>query len=148
MCVLSLETVGMPSAATNVRRRHTAVAQGVAHELRTILAAKVNGDRVMASKASKRVQRNLTDHEEIREWAEARQATPSCVKGTEGKDGACLLRLDFPGYSGEQSLQPIEWDQWFEVFDQRGLALIVEDKMADGKPSNFNKLVSRSSANA
>jgi len=94
----------------------------------------------MASKASERV---LTDHDQIRKWAEARQAQPACVKGTDTEDGSCLLRLDFPGYSGEGSLQSIPWDQWFRVFDQRKLALIVEDRMADGKPGNFNKLVSR-----
>jgi hypothetical protein len=94
----------------------------------------------MATKASERV---LTDHDEIRKWAEARGAKPACVKGTERNDGSCVLRLDFPGYTGEHTLQPIPWDQWFRVFDQRGLALLVEDKMADGTPSNFNKLVSR-----
>ncbi len=99
----------------------------------------------MASKASERV---LTDHDQIRKWAETRHAQPACVKGTEGKDGSCLLRLDFEGYSGEQSLQHIDWDQWFRVFDQRNLALIVEDKMADGRPGNFNKLISRENATA
>ena len=102
----------------------------------------------MASKrSSKRVQRTLTDHNEIREWVESRKAHPACVKGTEEK-GSCLLRVDFPGYSGAESLQELPWDQWFQVFDDRNLALIVEDQMADGKPSNFNKLVSRENANA
>jgi hypothetical protein len=98
--------------------------------------------------ATKAVERILTDHEEIRNWAEERQAQPACVKGTEGDYGSCLLRLDFPGYSGADSLQAISWDQWFGVFDKRKLALIVEDKMADGRPSNFNKLVSRGTAEA
>ncbi len=100
----------------------------------------------MATK-SERVQRVLTNHDEIRRWVESRKATPACVKGTE-KGGSCLLRIDFPGYSGEQSLEAIEWNQWFEVFDERKLALIVEEKMADGTPSNFNKLVSRENAHA
>lgn len=99
-------------------------------------------------KASKRVQRVLTAHDEIQEWAESRSAQPACVKGTEDKAGSCLLRLDFPGYSGEESLETIPWDQWFRVLDQRQLALIVEDKMADGSSSNFNKLVSRDTAHA
>jgi hypothetical protein len=98
--------------------------------------------------ATKAVERVLTDHDEIRKWAEARGAKPTCVKGTEADDGTCLLRLDFPGYTGEDSLQPISWDQWFRVFDKRKLALIVEDKTADGKPSNFNKLVSRETVEA
>jgi len=94
----------------------------------------------MATKAEERV---LTDHDEIRNWAEERGAKPACVNGTEGEDDSCLLRLDFPGYSGEGSLEHISWDRWFRVFDKRKLALIVEDRTADGQPSNFNKLVSR-----
>jgi hypothetical protein len=94
----------------------------------------------MATKAKERV---LTDHDEIRNWAEARDAKPACVKDTQREDDSCLLRLDFPGYSGEGSLEHISWDQWFRVFDKRNLALIVEERTAAGQPSNFNKLVSR-----
>ena len=92
--------------------------------------------------------RVATDHDEIRNWAEQRGAKPACVKGTEREDASCLLRLDFPGYSGEGSLEHISWDRWFRVFDNRSLALIVEDRMADGRPSNFNKLVNRETAEA
>jgi hypothetical protein len=51
--------------------------------------------------------------------------------------------LDFPGYSGEGTLEPISWDQWFEAFDRHNLALVYEQKTAGGQKSNFNKLVSR-----
>ena len=85
----------------------------------------------------------LTDHEEIREWAESRGAHPACVKGTGKKGGIGMIRLDFPGYTGADSLQPVEWDQWFESFDQNGLALLVQEKTAGGQRSNFNKLVKR-----
>ena len=54
-----------------------------------------------------------------------------------------MIRLDFPGYSGEDKLQPISWDEWFEKFDERKLALIYQDETAGGQKSNFNKLVSR-----
>jgi hypothetical protein len=97
----------------------------------------------MTTRAAERV---LTDHREIRKWAEARGAQPACVKGTERHNGTCLLRLDFPGYTGEQTLAPIPWDHWFRVFEQRSLALIVEDQMPDGTQSSFNKLVSREAA--
>ena len=91
-------------------------------------------------------ERVLTDHDQIREWAEDRDAAPSCVKGTMQREGSCLLRLDFPGYTGQDTLEEIGWDQWFKVFDNRGLALIVQDRTASGQTSNFNKLVSRESA--
>jgi hypothetical protein len=54
-----------------------------------------------------------------------------------------VLRIDMPGYSGADSLEPISWDQWFEKFDGNGLAFLYQDKTAGGKQSNFNKLVSR-----
>jgi ferritin-like metal-binding protein YciE len=59
----------------------------------------------------------LTDHEEIREWAEERGAKPACVRGTGGAGDIGMLRLDFPGYTGGDSLQEISWDDWFEKFD-------------------------------
>ena len=87
----------------------------------------------------------LTDHDEIRRWAESRGAKPACVKGTGGGDDTGMIRLDFPGYSGGDSLEHISWDDWFQKFDESELALIVQDKTAAGEKSNFNKLVSRSS---
>lgn len=85
----------------------------------------------------------LTDHDEIRKWAEDRKAKPSCVKGTGDKNDTGMIRLDFPGYSGQDSLQEISWDEWFQKFDENDLALLVQDKTAGGQKSNFNKLVSR-----
>lgn len=88
----------------------------------------------------------LTDHEEIRRWAEARNATPSCVKGTGGDGRSPMIRLDFPGYSGEESLEEIPWDRWFRKFDENDLALLVQDRTSEGERSNFNKLVKRETA--
>ena len=89
--------------------------------------------------------RPLTDHDEIRRWAEERNASPACVKGTGGGHDVGMIRLDFPGYGGEESLQEIGWDDWFDKFEERNLALLVQDETAQGKQSNFNKLVSRNS---
>jgi len=100
--------------------------------------------KVAASKGS----HVLTDHEEIRQWAEERGAHPSCVRGTGKKDDIGVLRLDFPGYTGEDKLQEIGWDEFFEKFDERGLSLLVQDTTARGQKSNFNKLVSRETAQA
>jgi hypothetical protein len=86
------------------------------------------------------------DHNEIRRWAEERGAKPACVKGTGGQGDIGMIRLDFPGYSGEESLQPISWEEWFKKFDERNLALLYQETTADGQKSNFNKLVSRETA--
>jgi hypothetical protein len=84
-----------------------------------------------------------TDHQTIRQWAEARQGKPSRVKGTDNGDDSGVLRIDFPGYSGEDSLEEISWDDFFRKFEESDLALVYQETTADGEPSNFNKLVSR-----
>jgi hypothetical protein len=90
--------------------------------------------------------RVTTDHEEIRRWAEERGAKPAAVKSTSSDDDVGIIRLDFPGYSGEGSLEEISWEQFFEKFEEAELALVVQDETAEGGPSNFNKLVSRNQA--
>ena len=96
----------------------------------------------MASTTSK----VTTDHEEIRRWAEERGARPSAVIRTESNDDPGIIRLDFPGYSGTGSLEEISWDEWFSKFDERGLALLYQETTAGGERSNFNKIVSRETA--
>src|SRR5436189_4068917 len=90
--------------------------------------------------------RPLTDHDEIRQWAEDRGARPSRVSGTGVAEDVGMIRLDFPGYSGGESLEEISWDDWFEKFDDSNLALLVQDQTAGGEQSNFNKLVTRDGA--
>ena len=87
--------------------------------------------------------RALVDHEQIRRWAKERGAQPSTVRRTPEDDSAGTIRLDFPGSSGQGSLEEISWDEWFRHFDENDLALIVEDEMANGQSHNFNKLVAR-----
>ena len=96
----------------------------------------------MATK-TKHTSQTTTDHEEIRRWAEARGAKPTCVRGTGSKGDTGMLRLDFPGYTGEDKLQPISWEDWFDKFEERKLALVYQEETASGERSNFNKLVSR-----
>ena len=98
--------------------------------------------------ASRAEANTTSDHEEIRRWAEQRGGQPACVKGTGDEGDVGMLRLDFPGYSGEESLQHISWDEWFDKFDERGLALLYQEQTAGGAQSNFNKLVSRETAAA
>jgi hypothetical protein len=90
--------------------------------------------------------KTTTNHSEIRKWAESRGAKPACVKGTGSGDDPGMIRLDFPGYSGSDSLQEISWDDWFRAFDDNDLALVYEDTTSGGEQSNFNKLVGRDTA--
>ena len=85
-----------------------------------------------------------TDHDFIRKWVEERKGKPTTVKGTETKsEHAGLLRIDFPGYSGEGKLEEISWDEFFDKFEESKLAFLYQDKTHDGKLSRFNKFVHR-----
>ncbi len=87
-----------------------------------------------------------TDHAFIRRWVEERGGKPAAVKSTGGGDDPGILRIDFPGYPGGDSLEEIEWDDFFEKFEESKLAFLHRDIQGeDGKPDRFNKFVSRES---
>jgi hypothetical protein len=67
-----------------------------------------------------------TDHATIRRWVDERGGHPAIVTGVEGEEG--LLRLDLPGYSEQEFLQPIGWDEFFRRFDTKPLAFEYEDE--------------------
>jgi hypothetical protein len=83
-----------------------------------------------------------TDHDEIRQWAEAHGAEPATVRGT-SQEGAGVLTLDFPGGAGEDRLEHISWDEWFEKFDRENLAFLYQERKSSGEDSTFFKLVRR-----
>lgn len=92
--------------------------------------------------------KTTTDHETIRKWVETRGGCPARVKRTGSGDGPGILRIDFPGHSGKQSPESISWDEFFQRFDDNGLALIYQDRTRGGQPSRFNKLISRGTVGA
>jgi hypothetical protein len=94
--------------------------------------------------ASKSQSKSTTDHDEIRQWADASGGSPAVVQSTGGKgEDTGILRIDFPRYSGSDSLEEISWDEFFEKFDREKLALLYQETTARGQKSNFNKIVSR-----
>jgi hypothetical protein len=50
-----------------------------------------------------------------------------------------VLRIDYPGYSGKDTLERIEWDAWFKAFHRNKLAFLYQNK----RNSRFSKLVNR-----
>ena len=87
--------------------------------------------------------RLTTDHRTIREWAEERGAQPVAVKGTGDGDDPGIIRLDFPGYGDDDSLETISWEEFFDKFEQGRLALVYQEETAAGERSTFNKFVKR-----
>jgi hypothetical protein len=87
--------------------------------------------------------RTTTDHDEIRRWVEEHGGKPAVVKGTRDPGGGGVLRVDFPGGAGEDQLEHVSWDEWFEIFDRNNLAFLYQERKAGGEDSTFFKLVSR-----
>lgn len=85
------------------------------------------------------------DHDEIREWVESHGGHPAMVKRTARNGKGGILRIDFPGYSGKDTLEEVSWDQFFDKFEESQLAFLYQDQAKSGRPSRFNKLVSRES---
>src|SRR3546814_8188279 len=72
-----------------------------------------------------------TDHDEIREWAEERGGRPAVIR-TKGRKGG-VLRIDFG--EPEDDLEEIEWEEFFEIFDDANLAFLHQDETGDGDES-------------
>ncbi len=70
-------------------------------------------------------------HEEIQQWAESHGACPSIVSRTGG-----MLRFEFDPERA-QTLTPVDWEDFFQVFDDKGLELVYDDK----PHSRFHKFV-------
>ncbi|WP_031554658.1 hypothetical protein [Parvularcula oceani] len=83
-----------------------------------------------------------TDHDEIRKWAEERDGAPAAVADTLDSDrSGALLRICFR--DEEDSLETIEWDRFFDIFEKNKLAALLQDDTKDGGTSRFVKFVDR-----
>ena len=61
--------------------------------------------------------------------------------GSDGDPG--ILRIDYPSVGAEDSLEKISWGEWFEAFEDNGLAFLYQEQTKEGEESRFSKLVSR-----
>jgi len=87
--------------------------------------------------------RITTDPDEIKRWVEERGGYPASVKATSEDGDPGLLRIDFPGYSEDESLERISWEDFFEKFEEKGLAFLYQDTIREGEESRFFKFISR-----
>lgn len=75
-----------------------------------------------------------TNHTVIRSWVESRNGQPV-------RAGRHVLRIDFG--DGHDGFRPIQWDEFFEVFEDARLAFLHQDMLDTGEPSRYNRLVAR-----
>jgi hypothetical protein len=92
--------------------------------------------------------KTTTSHGEIQSWVEERGGQPARVRGTERGKDAGLLRIDYPGFSGEDTLETITWEEFFEAFDKHNLAFLYQETTKDGEQSRFSKFIDRDSDEA
>lgn len=98
---------------------------------------------------------DLTDHDAIREWTIARGGRPAIVstpKPTGGENvilrllfaqpGARLDEMDERSDAAVNTMGLVEWRDWFAAFEEKGLALRVDEE-ADGELESNHELVSR-----
>ncbi len=80
-----------------------------------------------------------TDHETIRKWAEGKGGKPAAVDRTHEGGDVGIIRIMFPDRpeSEHDALTEITWDEFFDEFEKRRLALLYD------QDSNFNKIVGR-----
>ena len=95
----------------------------------------------------------ITDHEAIRDWAAARAGFPAIVDISPAGGTQPMLRLVFgqhayedqdraerPANAGGYDL--VEWDEWFSLFENGKLALIV-GKEVPGRLDNYHEFMRR-----
>ena len=95
----------------------------------------------------------LTDHEAIRDWAAARIGSPAVVDASPETGTQPFLRIVFdqaayqdqdqaerPQNAGGYEL--VEWDDWFKIFDEGELALVVAADQS-GVRESFHRLIRR-----
>lgn len=67
-----------------------------------------------------------SDHDLIRAWAEERGGTPARVRGVGLRnDATTVLRLAFGPLP--PTWEPLDWDAFFDAFDEAGLAFLYEE---------------------
>ena len=83
-----------------------------------------------------------TNHETIRKWVGKHGGKPAAVRRTHQGGVVGILRIMFPNapQSEHDELVEITWDEFFEEFDKRNLALLYEPD------SMFKKIVGRDTA--
>jgi hypothetical protein len=87
--------------------------------------------------------RTATDHDEIRTWAEEHGGRPAAVKRTHKDGDVGIIRIMFPDApnSEHDALEEISWEEFFQEFDKRDLALLYDEE-----GSLFTKIIGRDTA--
>jgi len=87
------------------------------------------------------ISRTITDHDEIRRWAEWRGDRPARVKGTDGVEGADILQIRSHVVGEDHDLEDIDSAASVEKFEESRLLFRYPDEAREVETSYFLKLV-------
>jgi hypothetical protein len=83
------------------------------------------------------------DHQEIRKWAEERKGSPALVYKSKPEGTVSSLAINFEGKNiHDETLEEIDWEKFFELFEKRLLALQYEESEGGEKGLEY-KFVGR-----
>ena len=88
-------------------------------------------------------------HDEIKRWAQVHHGTPELIDHTEAQADAVGIRINFPGNADDllfsEASPPIEttWEEFFRIFDERGLALEYNDTKKIKEPGFAYRFLNR-----
>jgi hypothetical protein len=84
--------------------------------------------------------RQITNHDEIRQWAASCQAVPAEVSPDRQDSRVPIIQFMFlDGSPNQPELTPISWEDFFSKFDLLGLVLACEDNRS-GEPTKAYEL--------
>ncbi|MDF1601630.1 hypothetical protein PZ895_17885 [Mesorhizobium sp. YIM 152430] len=99
--------------------------------------------------------RTLTDRDEIRDWAAARMGSPAISEASPsvgGDDPILSIVFDQASYQDQDrgadasialgGREIVEWDDWFKIFEEKQLALVVSEEVP-GRKDSFHEIVAR-----
>lgn len=95
----------------------------------------------------------LTNHDEIRDWAAARMGAPAIVdvSASSGTQPMLMIAFDQIAYQDQDRAERaqnsggrelVEWSDWFKLFDEQGLGLVVA-KDRPGIRDSWHQIVKR-----
>lgn len=77
------------------------------------------------------------DNDEIRAWIEERGGVPAVLKGVseEGEESPDMLHISFD--PNDPNMEEMDWEEFFERFENENLALVYDDEASDEPPYDF-----------
>ena len=87
------------------------------------------------------------DNDEIRGWMEEHGGTPAILKETsdDGLESPDMLHISFNPQSPD--MEEMDWEEFFERFENENLALVYDDEDLETTPPDF-ELIDRDMARA